>query len=130
MLLVPCSFCLLSMLLGIPVLTSSLLALFLLIVYVVLGNQIYKTWYSNMSKLSFIANLCILALATCYIRSTGGSQNAVTFTSTSITFATFVGIVTCHSVQQIKHTPQLWRKLFPHYATYVLVPPTDEDSRS
>ena len=86
----------------------------LLIVYALLGNRIYKTWYLNMLELSFIANLyiCILALATLYIRSTGGNQNAVTFTSVSIAFATFIGIIIYHSAQQIKHTSQLWKKLF------------------
>ena len=98
------------------------------IVYAVLGNRIYKTWYLNVLELSFIVNLGILALATLYIRSTGGNQNAVTFTSISVAFATFIGIVIYHSAQQIKHIPQLWRKLFPRYDTYVLVPQTDEDS--
>ena len=51
------------------------------IVYALLGNKIYKTWYLNALELSFVVNLGILALATLYIRSTGGSQNAVTFTS-------------------------------------------------
>ena len=100
----------------------------LLIVYAQLGNRIYKTWYLNTLELSFIVNLCILALATLYIRSTGGNQSAVTFTSISVGFATFIGIVIYHSVQQIKDTPQLWRKLFPRNDTYVLVPQTDEDS--
>ena len=98
------------------------------IVYTLLGNRIYKAWYLNVLELSFIVNLGILALATLYIRSTGGNQDAVTFTSTSIAFATFIGIVIYHSVQQIKYSPQLWRKLFPQYDTYVAVPQTDEDS--
>ena len=80
---------------------SSVTAL-LPIVYAIFENRIYKTWYLNILELSFIANLCILALATLYIRSTGGNQNAVTFTSISIAFATFIGIVTYHSAQQIK----------------------------
>ena len=100
----------------------------LLIVYAQLGNIIYKTWYLNALELSFIVNLCILAIATFYIRSTGGNQNAVTFTSISVAFATFIGIVIYHSVQQIKDTPQLLRKLFPRNDTYELVPQTDEDS--
>ena len=97
------------------------------IIYTLLGNRIYKTWYLNTLELSFIANLCILALATFYIRSTGGNQNAVTFTSVSIAFATFVGIVIYHSVQQIKQSPQLWRKMFPRDDTHELVPQTDSD---
>ena len=98
----------------------------LLIVYAIFGNRIYKTWYLNMLELSFIANLSILALATLYIRSTGGNQNAVTFTSISIAFAIFIGIVTCHSVQQIKHAPKLWRKMSARKDTYELVPQTDD----
>ena len=97
------------------------------IVYAVLGNRIYKTWYLNMLELSFITNLCILALATLYIRSTGGNQNAVTFTSIGVAFATFIGIVTYHSAQQIKHIPLLWKKLFRRH-TYELVPRSNEDS--
>ena len=99
----------------------------LLIVYAVFGNRIYKTWYLNMLELSFIANLSILAIATLYIRSTGGNQNAVTTTSVSIAFATFIGIVIHHSARQIKHAPKLWRKVFPQNSTYELIPQTDED---
>ena len=98
------------------------------IVYALFGNKIYKTWYLSMLELSFIANLCILALATLYIRSTEGNQNAVTFTSISIAFATFIGIVTYHSAQQIKHAPRLWQKVISRRNTYELVPQTDEDS--
>ena len=90
----------------------------LLIIYALLGNRIYKTWYLNVLELSFIVNLCILAVATLYIRSTGGNQNAVTFTSVSVAFATFVGIVIYHSAQQIKHSPQLWRRMFPRNSSY------------
>ena len=100
----------------------------LLIVYALFGNRIYKNWYLNVLELSFLANLCILVLATFYIRSTGGSQNVVTITSISIAFATFIGIVTYHSAQQIKHIPQLWRKVFPRNYIYELVPQTDEGS--
>ena len=98
----------------------------LLIVYALFGNRIYKTWYLNVLELSFIANLSILALATLYIRSAGGNQNAVTFTSVSTAFATFIGIVTYHSVQQIS---QLWRRIFPqNIDNYELVTQTNEDS--
>ena len=113
---------------SVNLLTIGSVSAILLIVYALLGNRIYKTWYLTTLELSFIANLCILAIATFYVHSTGGNQDAVTFASTSIAFATFVGIVIYHSVQQIKHSPQLWRKLFPHYDTYVLVAQTDEDS--
>ena len=97
------------------------------IVYTLLGNRIYKVWFLNMLELSLIVNLCILAVVTLYIRSAGGNQNAVTFTSVSVAFATFTGIVIYHSAQQIKQSPQLWRKMFPRDDTYELVPQTDSD---
>ena len=106
---------------------GSITSILLIIVYALFGNRIYKNWYLNMLELSFLVNLGILALATLYIRSTGGNQKAVTFTSVSVAFATFVGIVIYHSVQQIKHTPQLWRKMFPQDDTLELVPQTDSD---
>ena len=99
----------------------------LLIAYALLGKTIYKSWYLNVLELSFIANLCILALASLYIRSTGGNQNAVTFTSISIAFATFVCIVAYHSIQQIKQIPKLW-KVFEQNDNNELVPQSDEDS--
>ena len=92
------------------------------IVYALLGNRIYKTWYLNTLELSFIVNLSILALATLYIRSTGGNQNAVTYTSISVAFATFIGIVIYHSAQQIKNTPQLCRRMFPRNNSYERFP--------
>ena len=100
----------------------------LLIAYAVFGKRIYKTWYLNMLELSFIANLSSLAFATLYIRSTGGNQNAVTFTSVSIVFATFIGIVIYHLALRINHASKLWRRVFPQNSTYELIPQTDEDS--
>ena len=58
-----------------------------------------------------MVNLSVLALASLYIRLTGGNQNAVTVTSVAIAFATFTGILIYHSVQQIKAT-RLWRRLW------------------
>ena len=103
---------------SVNLLAISSVTVILLIVYAMFGNRIYKTWYLNVLELSFIVNLCILDIATFYIRSTGGNQNAVTFTSVSVAFATFVGIVIYHSAQQIKHSPQLWRRIFPRNSSY------------
>ena len=92
----------------------------------ILGSRIYKTWSLGLLETSFITNLTILAVATLYIRLTGGSQNAVTFTSVGIAFTTFTGIVIYHSVQQIKGT-RLWKTLCQR-PVYVRVPLTDVDS--
>ena len=96
------------------------------IIYVLLGKRIYKTWFLNVLELSFVVNLCILSLATLYVHATGGNQNAVTFISISIAFTTFIGIVTYHLVQQIKHAPKVWRKVFPKNDAYERVPQTVE----
>ena len=87
----------------------------------VLGSRIYKTWSLGLLETSFIINLNILAVATLYIRLTGGNQNAATFTSVGIAFATFTGIVIYHSVQQIKGT-RLWRRVWVRKHDGVRIP--------
>ena len=94
----------------------------------VLGSRIYKTWSLGLLETSFIINLAILAVATFYIRPSGVNQNAVTFTSVGIAFATFTGIVIYHSVRQIKGT-RLWRRLRQR-SDYVRVPLTDVNADS
>ena len=90
---------------------------------IILGSRIYKTWSLGLLETSFIFNLTILAVATLYTRPSGGNQNAVTFTSVGIAFATFTGIVIYHSTQQLKDT-RLWRSVSLKRAS-VRVPLTD-----
>ena len=90
---------------------------------IILGSRIYKKWSLGLLETSFILNLTILAVVTLYTRLSGGNQNAVTFTSVGIAFATFTGIVIYHSVQQIKDT-RLWRSVSLKRAS-VRVPLTD-----
>ena len=92
----------------------------------ILGSRIYKTWTLGLLETSFIINLNILAVATLYIRPRGGNQNAATFTSVGIAFATFTGIIIYHSVQQIKGS-KLWRRVCLKHE-YVRAPLTDVDS--
>ncbi len=77
---------------------------------IILGCRVYKTWSLGLLDSSFILNLSILAVATLYVRTSGGNQNAVTITSVGIAFATFTGIVIYHSILQIKNTG-LWKTL-------------------
>ena len=63
---------------------------------------VYKTWILNVLECSFYLNLGILSVATLYVRYTGGSQGAVTYTSVSIAFAKFVAIFVYHIYQQLK----------------------------
>ena len=85
----------------------------LYILHALFGNRIYKSWPLAILELSFITNLCILAIATLYTRSSHGNQNAVTFTSIGIALATFIGIVVYHVVEQIKKVQRWWWKVFP-----------------
>ena len=91
----------------------------------ILGNRVYKHWCLSLLELSFLLNLTILVVATFYARS-GGNQNAVAFTSVSIAFTTFTGIVIYHSVQQIRGT-HLFKRLFllDHRRDYRPIPGAD-----
>ena len=97
-----------------------------ILTFTTLSSRIYKTWSLGLLETSFILNLTILAVASLYIRPSGGNQNAVTFTSVGIAFATFIGIVIYHSIQQIKGT-RLWRRVWPKHDD-MRVPLTDVDS--
>ena len=94
--------------------------------FTTLNTRIYRSWSLCLLETSFILNLTILAVATLYIRLTGGNQNAVTLTSVSVAFVTFTGIVIYHSVLQIKGT-RLWRRVCLRH-DYMRVPLTDMDS--
>ena len=63
---------------------------------------VYKAWYLNVLEASFIINLLLLAVGTYYVEISGGNQSALTYTSVSVAFATFCGIVVYHSYLQIK----------------------------
>ena len=63
---------------------------------------VYKAWYLNVLEASFIINLLLLAVGTYYVEISEGNQNALTYTSVSVAFATFCGIVVYHSYLQIK----------------------------
>ena len=103
----------------------------LLVLNSLLGNKIYKTRSLNILDLSFNANLCVLATATLYIHkaSAGDNQNAATFTSISVAFATFIGIIIYHLVQQLKEAPRWWRRVHPSQSEhYNPVPQTAADT--
>ena len=98
---------------SINLLCISLASAVLQLLITLLGNRVYKSVFTNILELLFNSNLCIVATVTLYIRSAGGNQNAVTFTSISAAFVTFLGIVVYHLVQQIRAAPQWWRRLHP-----------------
>ena len=98
----------------------------ILTVPTILGSRIYKTWSLGLLETSFILNLTILAMATLFNRASGGNQNAATFTSVGVAFATFTGIVLYHSIQQVKDT-RLWKRVCLKHAS-TRVPLTDVHS--
>ena len=78
------------------------LAAFGIFVWFTLSGMVYKSWNLNALEVSFILNLGILAVATYYVKLSGGIQAAVAYTSVGIAFLTFVGIFTYHIYLQIK----------------------------
>ena len=57
------------------------------------GGGVYRNWCLDALEGSFALNLIILVGATGYVRIVGGYQLAVAYTSISIAFATFIGIL-------------------------------------
>ncbi len=70
---------------------------------------VYKKWYNNALESSFILNLAILAAASYQVKVEGGSQAAVVYTSISLAFLTFIGIIAYHARERIKSS-QVWRR--------------------
>ena len=66
-----------------------------------LKSRIYDKLYVEILEASFILNLCMLGIASFHVRMVGGDQLSVTYTSASIAFAEFVGIVIFHMVLRI-----------------------------
>ena len=87
--------------------SSAVIAL-LTLGFVVRG--VYRSPYIGALEASFLLNLGILAAASYHVTLVGGNQTAVTFTSVSIAYATFVGIIFYHAYEQIK-TTMLWSRL-------------------
>ena len=59
-----------------------------------IAGGVYKNWCLDALESSFSLNLIILATSTMYINHSEGDQLAVVYTSVSIAFATFVGVLT------------------------------------
>ena len=71
-------------------------------IWFALSGKVYKSWYLNALELSFIFNLGMLAVATIYVKLSGGTQATVACTSVGIAFLSFLVIVTYHTYTQIK----------------------------
>ena len=69
-----------------------------------LKGRVYNSWCLNALEVSFFLNLSILSVATYHVRLTGGNQAAVTYTSISVTFISFIGVLIYHSYTQLKES--------------------------
>ena len=65
----------------------------LISVFTWVGGGVYKKWPLNALEFSFFANLGILSMATLVVLFYGGKQEGVIYTSVSIAFLEFLGIV-------------------------------------
>ena len=75
-----------------------------------ISGGVYRNWYLNVLEGSFALNLIILAASTYHVQLTGGNQLAAGNTSVSIAFATFIGILIYHILQQLRHM-KMWKKV-------------------
>ena len=75
-----------------------------------ISGGVYRNWFLNVLEGSFALNLIILAAATYHVRLTRGNQLAAGNTSVSIAIATFIGILTYHILQQLRHI-NMWKKV-------------------
>ena len=75
-----------------------------------ISGGVYRNWCLDALEGSFSLNLIILASATYYDNCPEEDQLAVGYTSVSIALATFIGILTYHIFQQVRHT-KLWKKV-------------------
>ena len=85
-----------------------ILSVFLLMTWVWNAGGMYKKSYLNALESFFMLNLAFLAATTLYTKQSGGNQLAVVYTSVSIAFATFIGIITYHVQQYLRQT-RTWR---------------------
>ena len=82
----------------------------MLTIWAWVNGGVYKNWYLDALEGSFVLNLIVLVGATMYINATynksqrEGNQLAAGYTSVSIAFATFIGILSYHTFQQLRHT--------------------------
>ena len=74
------------------------------------SGGVCKKWYLNVLESSFLFNLVILATATYQVKLAGGNQAAVSYSSVSVAFSTFIGIIIYHVYQRLKDS-RAWRNL-------------------
>ena len=80
------------------VITSSVVGIvFLCLIWGWVVGGIYRKWSLNLLEGSFLVNLGLLALSTCYAQANRGNQAAIAYTSVCIALLTSVGVVSYHT---------------------------------
>ncbi len=74
----------------------------------------YKKWYNNILESSFILNLTILAVASYQVKVEGGNQAVVVYTSVSVAFVTFLGIMAYHVIEYMTTIRACRHSIAPH----------------
>ena len=74
------------------------------------SGGVYKKWYLNVLESSFILNLTFFAAATLYVKLVGGKQYAIFYTSVTVAFSTFIGIIIYHVFQCLRDS-RVWRNI-------------------
>jgi len=69
---------------------------FLVSLKLVMTGKIYKKWFVGTIETSFICNIMVFTIATLYVRETNGNQSVVSYISTGVAVATFIGILFYH----------------------------------
>ena len=82
----------------------------ILVVWAWVCGGVYRNWCLDALEGSFVLNLIILAAATYYVKLSGENQFAVGYTSVSIAFATFIGILVVHLANMTDIAQYLKRK--------------------
>ena len=91
-------------------LLAILLGIGILVGWAWVSGGVYRNWCLDALECSFALNLTILAAATYHVNLSGGNQLVVGYTSVSIAFATFIGIVAFQLANVTGITQYLKRK--------------------
>ena len=94
---------------SVNLLAISVCTLVIVVILTQLTGKVYVNHYINAIDVSYLLNIGVLASATLYVRSVGGRQDILAYTSLSIAFTTFLGILIYHVLTQIR-VSRVWRE--------------------
>lgn len=84
--------------------TVSVIHVILMLVYLALGEQVYKKMYLSVLEGCFLLNLLLLCVGTLYTQATGQANTAVLFISLILAFVKFLGTGIFHAFVRVRAT--------------------------